>query len=87
MRLDKKDLRMIKETERILKGQSCPFCSSEKVAQIRWGLPMFSQGMEQLLAQGKVVLGGCVLDEADDQDMQCLDCEKTFEFHKPKQSR
>jgi transcription elongation factor Elf1 len=72
---------MVRKNQRILKGQICPFCGSDKVAAILWGLPMYSEGMQQLIDQRKLVFGGCILDETTrDQDLLCTKCEKAFSF-------
>ena len=51
----------------------CPSCRSTRVARIQYGLPHFTRELEEELASGKVVLGGCVV-FGDDPSWQCLAC-------------
>ena len=48
----------------------CPKCDSEDIAKILYGLPAFDSKLEKDLKSGKVVLGGCELDE------KCWHCNK-----------
>jgi uncharacterized Zn finger protein len=42
----------------------CPFCSSQKTAEILYGMPdPGSKKLQEDLDSGKTVLGGCVIDK------------------------
>ncbi len=43
-----------------------------------------SEGMEKLMSEGKLVLGGCGMDGAEGKDLLCTECDKPFKYHKPK---
>lgn len=51
------------KTTQGLDDQTCPKCGSGNVAQILYGLPVFDQELEQAIDQGKVVLGGCMVED------------------------
>jgi hypothetical protein len=55
------------------KPEVCPKCRSERVAEIRYGLPDFSEELERELEAGEVVLGGCVV-TGGDPSWHCVEC-------------
>jgi hypothetical protein len=55
------------------KPKKCPKCGYEKIAEILWGNPAWSKKLEKDLAAGKVALGGCCVEENNDQ-WQCGSC-------------
>lgn len=59
------------------KPRKCPVCGSNRIADILYGLRMFSEKLMQEINAGKVVLGGCCLGE-DDPAWQCADCGSAF---------
>lgn len=61
--------------ESMRKPEKCPTCGSPKVAQVRYGYPIFGPELEKELAEGKTVLGGCVI-SGDDPEWQCVDCQQ-----------
>lgn len=72
----------------IKKGNSkkkitCPFCGSTNVAEILYGLPVFSDKLDEDIKRGKVVLGGCCISN-NDPDNHCNNCNKDFQTTKDK---
>ncbi len=55
------------------KPRKCPKCGSNKVAAILFGLPVYSENLQQDMDSGKIVLGGCCI-SAHDPTWQCIDC-------------
>ena len=55
------------------KPRQCPACGSKLIAPILFGLPMFSEELENKLAAGQIVLGGCCISD-DDPKWECVDC-------------
>lgn len=53
--------------------EPCPVCGSGQVAIIQYGLPAPSDELDQALARGDVVLGGCVI-QPTAPDLQCRMC-------------
>ena len=53
----------------------CPYCQSDKVAKIFYGLPIFTEQLQKDLDDNKVVLGGCMLEP---EDRICLNCNKSW---------
>jgi rRNA maturation endonuclease Nob1 len=51
----------------------CPSCGSESVAEILYGMPAGGPALEQSLASGRVVLGGCVV-SGGEPDRRCNEC-------------
>lgn len=42
----------------------CPFCTSQNIAKILYGLPdLSSKELQKELDSGKTVLGGCLVDD------------------------
>ena len=62
---------MIEKITAKRKPRKCPKCGCHKIASILYGYPIFSPNLEQEIAQGKVVLGGCCPDFAK---WQCIEC-------------
>ncbi|MCB9211234.1 MAG: hypothetical protein H6609_17840 [Ignavibacteriales bacterium] len=56
-----------------MKIKNCPNCNSPRIATIQYGYPRFSKELEQDLADGKIVFGGCCVTD-NDPDYKCLDC-------------
>jgi hypothetical protein len=52
---------------------SCPACGSPRVASILYGLAQFTPELERELAEGRVVLGGCVVFD-ESPKWQCAAC-------------
>jgi hypothetical protein len=44
-----------------------------KVARILWGMPAYSAEMRRDIDEGKLILGGCCVDD-DDPTWQCVKC-------------
>jgi hypothetical protein len=55
------------------KPKKCPACGSEKIAEILYGLPAFSERLQKMLADNEIVLGGCCI-TGDDPVWRCVDC-------------
>ena len=55
------------------KPKKCPRCKSNRVASILWGMPAYSEDLQEKIDAGKVALGGCCLSE-DDPKWRCADC-------------
>ena len=58
----------------------CPYCKSDKVAQILYGEPMFTDELSRALAEGKVVLGDCV---PKPDNRACLNCQERWRAEQP----
>ena len=56
------------------KPRKCPQCGSAKIADILYGLPIFSPELDKSLKEGKITLGGCVI-RGDDPKWKCAECE------------
>lgn len=61
---------------------TCPNCNSTNTCNIMYGLPDFTPELEQKLAAGEVLLGGCVIEE-DSPNRHCNECELDFDTNKP----
>jgi hypothetical protein len=55
------------------KPTKCPGCGSSKVAVYLYGMPDFSDELQQKVEAGTVVLGGCCI-TGKDPDYHCMDC-------------
>jgi hypothetical protein len=53
--------------------ETCIHCGSTRIAEILYGLPAFSDELQERLNQGSVVLGGCMVSE-DNPKWACADC-------------
>ena len=64
----------------------CPYCGSTSTARILYGMPAFSNELQEKLDKGKITLGGCCIDSVSvngeyiqiDPARQCNDCGKEF---------
>jgi len=54
----------------------CPYCGSNKLTLIVYGYP--GAEMWKQHEQGKIILGGCVIDD-DCPTHYCNECEKSFQ--------
>ena len=61
----------------------CPKCKSTEIAEIRYGLPNFTDELKRLIDEGKVRLGGCEIWE-DNPTHFCNDCRNEFQNWKSK---
>lgn len=59
------------------KPKTCPNCGSEKIADILWGYPGYSEEMEKQIEEGKLVLGGCCVTDHD-PEWECVECETSI---------
>ena len=55
----------MKRHEFVKKLHKCPECGSIRIADILYGLPVWSQKLDEDLKVGKLVLGGCCITEDD----------------------
>ena len=55
------------------KPPKCPKCRSARIADILYGLPIFSPELEKELKDGKIELGGCCV-TGDDPIWKCTEC-------------
>ena len=55
--------------------RKCPKCGSRRVAPILYGMPAFSEEMEQQLNEEKLFLGGCCISGID-PTYHCFQCKK-----------
>lgn len=59
----------------ITKPERCPKCDSTSVAEIKYGFPFgLSSEIEQGLADGVYIYGGCCGDEEWEPAWQCREC-------------
>jgi hypothetical protein len=65
------------ETKR--KPKKCPACSSQRIANILYGMPEYSAKLEKDLSSGRIILGGCCITN-DDPKWQCADCQMVIYF-------
>lgn len=61
----------------IRKPRKCPACGSKRLAEILYGLIIYSDQLKQDLEAGKITLGGCCISD-DDPAWQCADCNEKF---------
>ena len=57
----------------VKKPNKCPKCGSNKIAEIPYGLPVFSPGLEKKINENQITLGGCCV-YGDDPTWKCIDC-------------
>lgn len=55
----------------------CPRCGSRNTAKILWGMPAFSEDLEEKLKNKEIVLGGCCVSD-NDPSYHCNTCKKDF---------
>ena len=63
---------------------NCPNCDSESVATILFGMPSFSEKLMKDKDEGKVVFGGCTIDERFKPNYQCNECDYQWEKKRTK---
>ena len=51
----------------------CPKCHRQRVAAMFYGFPDFTDELKRDLDEGRIVLGGCMVDNFSPK-WQCLDC-------------
>ncbi len=56
----------------------CPRCGSAITSEILWGMPAFTDALEQALAEKKIVLGGCCV-TGNDPTRHCHTCRKNYD--------
>lgn len=57
----------------------CPVCGSEKIAEIVYGMPAFSEDLEAKIDAGEVILEGCCLPEGEPiYPYECRECNRRF---------
>jgi hypothetical protein len=56
------------------KPRKCPQCGSAKIADILYGHPASTLELYNLLEDGKITLGGCIM-WGDDPKWKCTECE------------
>jgi len=66
-----------------LKILECPSCNSENVAWILWGYPDCMDKIKQELEDGKIILGGCLVNDHD-PEWECNDCHHRFQSNEIK---
>ena len=62
----------------------CPQCNSPSIASILFGMPSFSEKLMRDKDEGRVVFGGCVINESFNPDLHCNDCKYEWEIPNPK---
>lgn len=55
------------------KPEICPACGSDRIADILYGYPAFSDKLEEEIKKGHIVLGGCIV-TGNDPAWKCLKC-------------
>lgn len=55
----------------------CPNCGSPRTAQVLYGEPAWSATLDADIDAGRVVLGGCVVDD-ESQRYKCRACGREF---------
>lgn len=55
----------------------CSKCDSLKVARVIYGMPDFTERLEKLEEQGKIVFGGCSV-TSNDPKYECTECGTGF---------
>ena len=56
------------------KPSKCPVCKSKSIVRIQYGYPINNEKLEQMLLEGKIVLGGCCR-ELTDPHWRCTGCD------------
>ena len=54
--------------------RKCPHCDKYTIAKILYGMRPTTDALEKKMAEGKVVLGGCIISD-DDPAWMCTYCE------------
>jgi hypothetical protein len=55
------------------KPRKCPACGLSRIANILYGMPMFTPEFERDVDEGKIAIGGCCI-SGDDPAWECADC-------------
>lgn len=55
----------------------CPYCGSQNVSYILYGMPAPDTELERQIDSGEVIIGGCVVFEESEQ-WRCQDCKEKF---------
>ena len=61
---------------------TCPKCNSKNTCRIMYGMPAYTDKLEQDLAAGKISLGGCIV-SVNDPNRHCNDCKTDFDTNAP----
>lgn len=56
---------------------SCPYCGSQNISYILYGMPVHDEELERQIERNEVVIGGCVITELSEQWF-CQDCKESF---------
>lgn len=62
-----------KPSRRRRRMKRCPECDTPRPATIMFGLPFIDAQLENDLAEGRIVLAGCIISD-DDPKWRCLEC-------------
>lgn len=57
----------------------CPSCGSRNTAKILWGMPAYSEELEEELRNNEIILGGCCISD-NDPSYHCNECLKDFGY-------
>ncbi|MGI6612408.1 MAG: hypothetical protein ACOX0Z_02440 [Candidatus Nanosyncoccaceae bacterium] len=60
-----------------MKHLKCPRCGNDSVAWILYGEPVFNERLEKELANGKVAIGGCLINPKNPK-WKCNNCKHEF---------
>ncbi len=63
----------IKRMEAARKPKKCPECGKAPLASILYGMPIFSEALEQKSNEGRITFGGCCITD-DDPAWECRHC-------------
>ncbi len=61
-------------------AKKCPHCGAGEAAEILYGMPAYSEELEESLKNGEVFIGGCLI-TGDDPKYKCRSC--GFEYGRP----
>tara|TARA_Y100001970_G_C14048210_1_gene757463 strand:+ start:210 stop:443 length:234 start_codon:yes stop_codon:yes gene_type:complete len=65
----------------------CPQCNSNNIADILFGMPSFSEDLLKKKNEGKIVFGGCVIDENFNPELHCNKCKYQWDKSRPGEGR
>ncbi len=61
-------------------GITCPYCGSERIAEVIYGMPAYNQELRDGLDAGELVLHGCVIESDDSMyPYECQACGRRFD--------
>lgn len=60
----------------------CPNCASSNTCRIMYGMPTYTDKLNDDLEAGRIHLGGCILTD-NDPNRHCNDCEVDFDSKAP----